>query len=54
MPDFIDLTGQKFGRLIVIGRATDKIGPKGYHETYWNCKCDCGNVCTRSSRGLIK
>lgn len=52
MPDFIDLTGQKFGRLTVIGRATDKIGPKGYHETYWNCKCDCGNVCTRSSRGL--
>lgn len=34
-----DLTGQKFGRLTVIG-LDDKPGRK----TYWICKCDCGNV----------
>lgn len=43
MPGFIDLTGKRFGRLTVIDRAPDKIGPKGYRETYWNCICDCGN-----------
>lgn len=35
---FIDLTGQKFGRLTVIERAQNK-GKK----TMWRCKCDCGN-----------
>lgn len=35
---FIDLTGKKFGRLIVLKRAENK-GTK----TAWLCKCDCGN-----------
>lgn len=35
----IDLTGQKFGRLTVIGRDTDRPSKK----TYWVCQCDCGN-----------
>ena len=34
-----DLTGEKFGRLTVIG--FDHSDSKG--ETYWKCKCDCGN-----------
>jgi len=38
---FIDLTGQKFGRLTVIERAENK-GKK----TAWLRKCDCGNNCT--------
>lgn len=38
MPGFIDLTGQRFGRLTVIERAnTGK--PRGW----WKCLCDCGN-----------
>lgn len=38
-----DLTGERFGRLIVTGIAYRKPRkPKGY-RTYWNCKCDCGN-----------
>ena len=32
-----DLTGQRFGRLVVISKAESNP-----HETYWNCKCDCG------------
>ena len=35
----IDLTGQTFGRLTVIKRATDK----QYNRPYWVCKCSCGN-----------
>ena len=39
MGAFIDLTGQKFGRLTVLSYA----GTKG-KSTYWQCKCDCGEV----------
>lgn len=36
---FIDLTGQKFGRLTAIENI------KGYKKdkAYWKCSCDCGN-----------
>lgn len=37
MPPLIDLTGKKFGRLTVIGRA-----PTVRNRTYWLCECDCG------------
>lgn len=35
---FIDLTGQRFGRLV----AHDRAGELGSHSM-WRCKCDCGN-----------
>lgn len=35
---FIDLTGQRFGRLLVVKRA-ENIGK----QTAWLCMCDCGN-----------
>lgn len=40
MGNFIDLTGQKFERLLVIKKAnkTDKS-----KSVYWTCNCDCGN-----------
>lgn len=34
----IDLTGEKFGRLTVLGRAPNT--PRG--ETRWMCSCECG------------
>jgi hypothetical protein len=37
MPRVIDLTGQRFGRLVVIDQA-----PKNGRITKWNCICDCG------------
>ena len=39
----IDLTGQRFGRLTVIERADDHVGPSGRKHVVWRCKCDCGN-----------
>lgn len=38
-----DLTGQKFGKLIVLNRAQSKIDKSGKARTMWDCKCDCGN-----------
>ena len=34
-----DLTGQRFGRLVVVG-----LHPTETRKTYWVCQCDCGNV----------
>lgn len=44
MSSFIDLTGQRFGRLTVISRAESYRQPSGVLVTKWNCLCDCGNV----------
>lgn len=40
MSKFIDLTGQRFGRLLVLG--FDK--KDRFRQFMWLCKCDCGNV----------
>ena len=37
-PTFKDLTGQRFGRLVVIRRSDD-----GQRLVRWVCLCDCGN-----------
>ena len=39
-----DLSGQRFGRLVVIQRAPDRIWKSGKHEVAWYCNCDCGNT----------
>jgi predicted SprT family Zn-dependent metalloprotease len=38
MTKFIDLSGKRFGRLLVVERA-----PKKGRRTQFICKCDCGN-----------
>ena len=43
-----DLTGQKFGRLTVIG-----IAETDTRKTYWVCQCDCGNFKTVRADSLI-
>jgi len=37
-PNFGDLTGQRFGRLIAVSSFTRN------HDCYWLCHCDCGNT----------
>ena len=39
-----DLTGQRFGRLVVCRRAPSEKGAR--NGVYWICKCDCGRGCT--------
>lgn len=48
MGNFIDLSGQRFGRLIVIDRAPDI--RKGVAR--WNCICDCGEKCIVTTGNL--
>lgn len=38
MPNFIDITGQRYGKLVVLSRA-ENIGSL----VAWECVCDCGN-----------
>jgi len=40
---FIDRTGERFGRLVVLSRADDYVAPNGKKHVMWNCLCDCGN-----------
>ena len=39
----LDLTGQRFGKLTVIGVDPNYVPKSGRHKT-WLCKCDCGNI----------
>lgn len=41
MPPIIDLTGRRFGRLTVQGRASNRRMPSR-QSTSWLCACDCG------------
>ena len=40
----INLTGQRFGKLLVIERTENKINVDGSTLCQWLCKCDCGNI----------
>lgn len=44
MGRFVDLTGNRYGRLTVISRAESKKRKTGGSRTMWNCQCDCGNI----------
>ena len=43
-----DLTGQRFGRLLVIG-----LDDRDTRKTYFYCKCDCGNIKSIRSDSLL-
>lgn len=49
MPNRSDITGMRFGRLIVLGKAE----PRG-RNGYWRCRCDCGNLVEIRTQHLQK
>ncbi len=51
MPAKLDLTGQRFGRLLVVSAAPPKISG-GQSCTQWTCRCDCGRLITTYTGGL--
>lgn len=51
MSHFKDLTGQKFGRFLVIKR--DLIPQEGRKRTKWICQCECGNIRSVVSTDLL-
>lgn len=38
MPKALDITGQRFGKLVALKKVESRKG-----NTYWLCQCDCGN-----------
>lgn len=44
----IDLTGQRFGRLVVVGY----YGKSPSGSALWNCQCDCGNMTVVTGNNL--
>ena len=38
-----NLTGKRFGKLLVLNRAENYISPSGQIHSRWLCRCDCGN-----------
>lgn len=50
---FKDLTGLRFGRLLVIKRAEDYISKDGKGKVRWYCVCDCGDTKTVWSLSLV-
>jgi hypothetical protein len=46
---FIDRTGQRYGRLVVLERAENK-----HDKTAWLCRCDCGNQKVTTATHLAK
>ena len=43
----LDLTGERFGRLVV-----NKLAYVKDYRTYWECLCDCGNECVIKGKYL--
>lgn len=48
-----DLTGRRFGKLVVVEQAEDYVSPKGQHQAQWHCKCDCGTLIDALGQHLL-
>ena len=48
MPNAIDITGKRFGRLVVI----EKSNEKRYGRLSWKCQCDFGNYIVVATQSL--
>lgn len=49
MSNYIDITNEKFGKLIAIEPTNQRSGS----HIVWKCKCDCGNIHYCSSNSLL-
>ena len=43
-----DLTGKRFGKLVVLEKTEEKCGT----SWLWRCRCDCGTVCVKPTNRL--
>lgn len=39
----VDISGQRFGRLVALQRVGRTLAPNGTRQSMWKCRCDCGN-----------
>lgn len=49
-----DLTGQRFGRLLVISSAPSFTEKAGNVRRQWNVECDCGITVVRNQQSLYR
>jgi hypothetical protein len=52
MTTFIQETGNRYGRLLVLRRAADHVFPSGRVGVTWICLCDCGKESISLARNL--
>lgn len=50
--NYINLVGEKFGRLTVIDEMEPYVSPSGKKSAKFKCQCDCGNIVTVTARNL--
>lgn len=50
--NLIDLTGQRFGNLVVLEKNKSEKTSNGSTKVYWKCLCDCGNQCIVAGQSL--
>lgn len=48
----LDLIGIRFGKLVVIDLAPYRLEKDGRKRIMWLCKCDCGELVSKSSENL--
>lgn len=49
MPKKIDITGKRYGKLLVIKESDKRVGASG---VFWECLCDCGNTVIKATGRL--
>jgi hypothetical protein len=54
MGTLIDLTGQRFGLLTVVGKAETTYDECGTSRVNWMVKCDCGDMDVTKARYLSR
>lgn len=52
MPRAVDMTGERYGRLVAVSLHPERFGVEGQRK--WLCQCDCGNTALVASRQLIQ
>lgn len=53
LPKAIDLTGKRFGRLVVISKAESIHDSCGATRAMWTCQCGCGEIVTTRAETLM-
>lgn len=53
MRPMVDRMGQRYGRLVVVGRGEDYVYAGG-RRVRWVCRCDCGAECLVQASNLAK
>lgn len=48
-----ELTDRRFGKLVVVARDLEEQTRRNNRNTYWRCKCDCGNTKVCAGHNLL-